>query len=290
MQQVTPGIGDAFGPMEEEIVKAFLPEIFEGVEDGYLGREINRLPVKQAGMALPDLTRTAPENWQASCVITGYLVSALRGQVPFRTADHAACLQIGRAAFRWQNMAKAMASPETTIAGAPAVVTCRLQRATKTGAWMTMQPSTVNGSELGAQEWQDAAFLRYGLEPPDLPKYCDGYNSRFLICHSLYCERVVLVTARHNDLRDGFVDLAVKAFTPSHMRNDPLIYQGCAVKRTKARPAGPSDTTDPNDTPPEATEQKVDLLLRDLCHNGTDSVHDMCVVNTDAKSYWEKSP
>ena len=62
------------------------------------------------------------------------------------------------------------------------------------------------------------------------------------------------------------------------------------MKKTKANPAGPSDTTYPDDTQPEATEQKGDLLIRDLCHNGTDSVHDMRVVNTDAKSYWEKSP
>ena len=62
------------------------------------------------------------------------------------------------------------------------------------------------------------------------------------------------------------------------------------MKRTKAKPAGPSDTTYPDDTLPDATEQKGELLLRDLCQNGTDSVHDMRVVNTDAKSYRENSP
>ena len=165
-----PGIGDAFGPVEKEIAKSFLLALFEGVGDGAPGRAITHLQVKQAGMALPDPTRTAPENWQASCVITGHLESALRGQVPFQTADHAACLRYGRAAVRRQNVAKAMASLETTIAGSPAVVTRRLRRATKTGPWLTVQPSTVNGTELGVQEWQDAAFLRYGLEPPDLPK------------------------------------------------------------------------------------------------------------------------
>ena len=92
--------------------------------------------------------------------------------------------------------------------------------------------------------------------------------------------------ARHNELRGGFADLACKAFTPSHVCDDPLIYQCCAVKRTKSKPTGPGDTTDPYDTPPEATEQKGDLLLRDLWQNGTDSVQDMLVVNTDAKSYW----
>ena len=187
-------------------------------------------------------------------------------------------------------MAKAMASLEATIAGAQEVVTHRLRRATKTGAWLTVQPSTVNGTELGAQEWRDVSFLRYGLEPPDLPKYCDGCNARFSICHALDYKRGGLVMARHNELRDGVANLAGKSFTPSHVRDDPLIYQGCALKRTKAKPAGLSDTTDPDDTPPEAMEKKGDLLLQDLWQNGTDSVLGMRVVNTGAKSYWEKSP
>ena len=95
MQRVNPGISNAFGPVEEDIAKAFLPALFEGAGDGAPGRDITRFPVKQAGIALTDPTQTAPENWQASCVITGHLVSALRGQVPFRTADHTACLRDG---------------------------------------------------------------------------------------------------------------------------------------------------------------------------------------------------
>ena len=46
VQRVTPGIGDAFVPVEEEIAKAFLPALFEGVGDGAPGRAITRLPVK----------------------------------------------------------------------------------------------------------------------------------------------------------------------------------------------------------------------------------------------------
>ena len=91
---------------------------------------------------------------------------------------------------------------------------------------------------MGAQEWQDTAFLHYGLEPPDLTKYCNGCNARFSICHTLDCKRGGLVTARHNDLRDGVADLAGKDFNPSHVHNDPLIYQGCAVKRTKPSQLG----------------------------------------------------
>ena len=41
---------------------------------------------------------------------------------------------------------------------------------------------------------------------------------------------------------------------------------------------------------PEFTEQKGDLLIWDLWQQGTDSDHDMHVVNTDALSYVRKSP
>ena len=62
VQWVTPGTGDQFGPVEEEIANAFLPALFEGVGDGDPVREITRLPVRQAGMALPDLTLTDSDN------------------------------------------------------------------------------------------------------------------------------------------------------------------------------------------------------------------------------------
>ena len=70
---------------------------------------------------------------------------------------------------------------------------------------------------------------------PSLPKYYDGCNVRFSICHALDCKRGELVTTSLNELCDGVVDLAGKAFTPSHVRNDPLIYPGCAVKRLKGQ-------------------------------------------------------
>ena len=101
-----------------------------------------------------------------------------------------------------------------------------------------MQLSTVNGTELGAQEWRDPLFLQYGLDPLDLPTHCDGFQAKFSISHALDCKKVGLVTACHNELRDGVADLSRKAFTPSHVRNDPLIYSGRAVKRMKAAPAG----------------------------------------------------
>ena len=50
--------------------------------------------------------------------------------------------------------------------------------------------------------------------------------------------------ARQNELRAWVVDLASKDFTPSHVRDNPLIYSGRAVKRLKATPAGASGNKD----------------------------------------------
>ena len=73
------------------------------------------------------------------------------------------------------------------------------------------------------------------------------------------------------------------------MHDDPLIYSDCAVKRTKATPAGSNGNSE-HTSAPEVTEQKGDLLIRDLWQQGTNSVHDMRVVNTDASTYQKKEP
>ena len=63
------------------------------------------------------------------------------------------------------------------------------------------------------------------------------------------------------------------------------------MKSPKANPASTRGSTDQDGAPPpEATEQKGDSLIRDLWQNRTDSVHDMHVVNTDAKSHVGKTP
>ena len=165
-----------------------------------------------------------------------------------------------------------------------------MRRAAKTVAWLTVLLSTVNGTNLGAQEWRDALFLLYGLDPLDLPSHCDGCDAKFSIRYALDCQKGALVTARHNELRDGVADLAGKAFTPSHVRNDPLIYSGHAMSRTKPMTAVYTKTDPSRERPaaPEVTEQKGDLLIRDLWQQGTDSVHNMRVVNTNALSYLKK--
>ena len=100
---------------------------------------------------------------------------------------------------------------------------------------MLAPPSTVNRTELGVQKWRDYLFLKNGINPPDLPPHCDGGGEAFSICHNLDCKKGGLITARHNELRDGVADLAGKAFTPAHVHDDPKIFTGRAVQGRKAK-------------------------------------------------------
>ena len=87
----------------------------------------------------------------------------------------------------------------------------------------------------------------------------------FLSVTPLTAKKGGLVTARHKDLREGVSDLAGKSFTPSHVRDDPLIYSGRAVKRTKTTPAQAGRNNDHTVVPLlEITEQKSNLMIRDL--------------------------
>ena len=62
MQRVAPGVGDAFGPVETALKETFVPELFEGLREGVPEQGVTRLPVKQAGLAIPDPSQTDPEN------------------------------------------------------------------------------------------------------------------------------------------------------------------------------------------------------------------------------------
>ena len=127
VQRVTPGVGAAFAPVEEALREVFLSALFRGLTEGLPTSENTRLPVKHAGLAIPDPVLMAPEKCTASCVITGHLVLALRGQTTFWTADHMACLREGRLAVRYRGMQRAEAALTAALEGAPVQQARRMQ-------------------------------------------------------------------------------------------------------------------------------------------------------------------
>ena len=98
-----------------------------------------------------------------------------------------------------------------------------------------------------------------------MTSHFDVCGVAFTIFHALDCKKDGLTMAHNNELCGRISDLEGKAFTPSYMRDDSLIYSGRAVKRKKATPVGDSRNNDQAGAPPpEVTDQKGDMLIRDL--------------------------
>ena len=126
VQRVTPGVSNSFGPVETALKETFVPALFEGLREGVPERGVTGLPIKQVGLALPDPSQTASENWTASCVITGHLVAALRVQVEFRTADQSACLREGRTTVGRRGQRWAEEAMTAALEGGPVLQACQL--------------------------------------------------------------------------------------------------------------------------------------------------------------------
>ena len=75
--------------------------------------------------------------------------------------------------MRKQNARRSEEALQETLASAPVQVARHLRRVTKTRAWLTVQPSTINVTEMGVQKCRDDLFLCFILYPPDLTKLCD---------------------------------------------------------------------------------------------------------------------
>ena len=100
-----------------------------------------------------------------------------------------------------------------------------LKRANKTGRWLSVTPSHVSGTILSSTEFRDALMLRYTRVPSNLPPSCDGCgeSKKFDVNHALNCKKGVLVTARHDEIRDELKYLLEHVFSSSRIRCEPMI-------------------------------------------------------------------
>jgi len=139
-------------------------------------------------------------------------------------------------------------------------------------------PSTINGTTLSALEFRDSLHLRYARTPPNLPTHCDGCCSKFSVSHALQCKKGGLVTIRHDEIKDELIDIASRAFTPSAVRDEPVI-----------NPCRATDNSTTADV--EATNRnRGDVLIRGLWERGTDCIIDVRVTDTNAKSVIRRNP
>jgi hypothetical protein len=66
--------------------------------------------------------------------------------------------------------------------------------------------------------------MRCAETPHNFPNECDSCDAHFSLQHALGCKKGGLMIFRHNKVRDERANLASRAFTPSAVRDKPLIH------------------------------------------------------------------
>ena len=272
VQRTNECTATSFAAIEHSIAEVFLPVLFRGSP---VARALTALPVKAAGLALPDPTRTTASNYQASTLATAELTSALRGASEFALGKHHHVVSSTRAAMADRRLEADRSALEALKQTLPPAFCRVLTRAVSTGQFLQVLPCPENGTVLSRVEYCDAVALRYGLTPPDLPARCDGCNAAFDLRHALSCKCGGLVILRHNDIRDELGDLFCKGLSPSQVRDEPRIYP--------SRAAAVGDSP-----PPDTLDARGDLLVRSLYQKATDCVLDVQVSDLDARTYRKK--
>ena len=141
-----------FQPVEEALREEFLPAFFKGDTSQIPERAVTGLLVNQVGIALLEPNQTAGANWEMSCIITGYHVVTLCGTAKFRPGNHSLLMQEGRDEICQRHSEAVEMALGESRASAYTEDAPQMGHITRTWAWLSVIPSTVNGMEVGVQE------------------------------------------------------------------------------------------------------------------------------------------
>jgi hypothetical protein len=133
--------------MCHSLAKTFLPTLVGNEYDGDDPRRaLSGLPVKWAGLAIPDPTALAQPNYEASILLCSHILAAFRGVNVFRSTDHLKVIQDVKAELKLRNAAKS----ESSLNDLASKMSCdnyrTILRGKETGQWLPVLPLTVNGT------------------------------------------------------------------------------------------------------------------------------------------------
>ena len=288
LHRVIPGIGDLFVPVEEALTKHFFPALAGKVDLSETPRELFALPVKFAGIAIPNPVTSAETNYKDSTLVCSHLIRALRGQEVFNPSKHmetrTAVIHICK-----DRKADEYESKYTELSSEWDVLKKRtITRGKETGTWLTLQPTFVNGTELSSHEWRDSFLLRYSLSPLGLPLKCDGCGDDFSINHALKCKYGGLIILRHDEVTRELIELGTMALRPAAVRDEPLITT--VPKQHLSQTNAPHSKNNPPVDDPSNDGDRGDILFRGMWKNQHETIIDIRVTDTDANAYKHSNP
>ena len=281
LQRVIPDAGPAFAPVEQALREKFLPALMKEAAGDYTDelREYSALPVRQAGIGVPNPVDTAATCYATSVASTAQLTASLCDGTDLDVDAYLREAKAARSAMMATRDTLGEGKLSQLLGGASARTKRRVNRAKRTGVWLTAMPETLNGTDLSAEEFRDSLRLRYGLPPRTLPSKCDGCSQPFSVEHALSCKTGGLVTLRHNDVAYEWHQLCAKALTPSAVTDEPLIHSGRDIQQ-RANGHG-------NEVPPES---RGDVSAHGFWKRGTTAIFDVRITDTDAPTYRNQDP
>jgi hypothetical protein len=152
IQRVIDDIGHCFFDVETAIADIFLPALYgETLKDCTYLRNLSALPVKFAGLALPDPSASSEGNYEASTLVCSHILAAFRGTESFSSADHQSLCKAVTVEIKTRRSDKQDSSLSTILADLDCDTRRTILRGKETGQWLSVMRSTRNGTELSTQ-------------------------------------------------------------------------------------------------------------------------------------------
>eukprot|EP00957_Ditylum_brightwellii_P074452 5657001-Ditylum_brightwellii.AAC.1 len=158
--------------------------------------------------------------------------------------------------------------------------------------WISVLPCLANNSMLGKDEFKDMIIYCYRITPKDLPAICNGCGKQHSLQHAMQCKSGDFIFGCHDNACNDLGHVSTQAYSPSLICNDPKIKSSWEDKSRKEC-YGDTMTKEDKDTVHihcKHNKEKYpsingDLMIWHLCKHQTDCILDICITDTDAKSY-----
>jgi hypothetical protein len=260
------------------LANVFIPALLGGKEDGQL-RELFTLPVRQAGLNLPNPATRAVDRYRASLECTKALTVSLIDGTDLDANGYAAEVKEVRARTRKTKALRGLSNLMTLCNAEPKLVSRRMLRAKEIGAWLNNLPNTLNGTVLAEEEVRDSLWLRFGIDPLKLPATCNGCGKKFDFNHAQQCPKGGLILHRHNDVAAEWGEMCACALKPSAISDEPFIHTG---RDSQQRPGDEGKLID--------KDLLGDIGIHGFWKTGQSTIFDIRITDTDCASWRDRDP
>uniref|UniRef100_A0A8D8V7C8 Reverse transcriptase domain-containing protein n=1 Tax=Cacopsylla melanoneura TaxID=428564 RepID=A0A8D8V7C8_9HEMI len=202
LQRVLNSDENDYCQLKEKIKTRLIPSIVDR-EVSPNEYELFCLPARLGGLGISDPTANVVHSYETSLKANEKLIAAIKSGTELNSNEHFNHAKIELNVERIKLKEREKNKSEEILNTLPAKTKRCLERSIefKTSQWLTVLPTYSDRTDLTAIQFRDAIAIRYGHEPKNLPKTCDGCGaSEFNLNHALNCKKGGLIN--RDDVRD----------------------------------------------------------------------------------------